>query len=112
MQLAQLRELGECINYNAYGDNVEDLHYHPADLYQTLSRYPDPFQFITGEPVLEILRAARADDLVPRGRNRTRAGNGALRDLRVARRRVEPARERHLRQSARARQAPRARMPC
>jgi hypothetical protein len=63
MQLAQLQELGECLNYNAYGDSVEDLHYHPADLYQTLSRYADPFQFLSGEPVFEVLRAARADDL-------------------------------------------------
>jgi hypothetical protein len=63
LQLAQLRELGECINYNAYGDSVEDLNYHPADLYQTVSRYPDPFEFISGEPVIEILKTARADDL-------------------------------------------------
>jgi hypothetical protein len=65
--LAQLRELGEAINYNAYGDSVDDLHYHPADLYQTLSRYADPFQFISGEPVFEILRDGRADDLFRAG---------------------------------------------
>jgi hypothetical protein len=63
LKLAQLRELGDCLNYNAYGDSVDDLHYHPADLYQTIARYPDPFQFITGEPVFEILQAARLDDL-------------------------------------------------
>ncbi|MEO8440916.1 MAG: acetyltransferase [Betaproteobacteria bacterium] len=63
LQLAQLQELGECINYNAYGASVEDLTYHPADLYQTLSRYADPFQFLSSEPVCEVLRAARADDL-------------------------------------------------
>ena len=63
VQLAQLQELGEALNYNAYGDSVDDLHYPPADLYQTLSRYADPFQFLTGEPVFEVLRAARADDL-------------------------------------------------
>jgi hypothetical protein len=63
VQLAQLQELGECINYNAYGDSVDDLHYHPADLYQTLSRYADPFLFLSGEPVCEVLRVARADDL-------------------------------------------------
>jgi hypothetical protein len=63
LQLAQLQELGECINYNAYGESVNDLHYHPADLYRTLSRYADPFQFLSGEPVCEVLRAARADDL-------------------------------------------------
>lgn len=62
-QMALLQELGECINYNAYGDSVDDLTYHPADLYQTLSRYGDPFGFIGGEPVFETLRASRADDL-------------------------------------------------
>lgn len=64
LQLAQLRELGECINYNAYGDSVDDLNYPPADLYQTIARYADPFQFISGEPVFEILRTARGDDLL------------------------------------------------
>ncbi len=63
VQIAQLQELGECINYNAYGESVDDLNYHPADLYQTLSRYADPFQFISSEPVFEILRIGRADDL-------------------------------------------------
>ena len=63
LQLAQLQALGECLNYNAYGDSVDDLNYHPAELYQTLARYSDPFQFITGEPIYEVLRAARADDL-------------------------------------------------
>jgi hypothetical protein len=62
-QLAQLQELGECINYNAYGDNVDDLYYHPADLYSALSAYADPFEFMIGEPVFEILRQGRADDL-------------------------------------------------
>lgn len=59
----QLRELGECINYNAYGETVDDLHYHPADLFETLSRYRDPREFIEGEPVLEVLRNACQDDL-------------------------------------------------
>jgi len=61
--LAQLQELGECINYNAYGDSVEDLNYPPADLYQAISAYADPFAFIAGEPVFDILQQSRADDL-------------------------------------------------
>jgi hypothetical protein len=60
--LAQLKELGECINYNAYGDALEDLHYHPADLYRTLAPYHDPFRFIAGEPVFDVLREGMADD--------------------------------------------------
>jgi hypothetical protein len=63
LQLAQLQALGECMNYNAYGASVDDLTYHPADLYESLSAYADPFQFISGEPIYEVLRVARADDL-------------------------------------------------
>jgi len=59
----RLRELGEAMNYNAYGENPDDLHYHPADLYEVVSRYANPFEFIAGEPVFEVLRAACADDL-------------------------------------------------
>ncbi len=66
-RLAQLQELGEALNYNAYGDSVDDLNYHPADLYQTVARYADPFAFIVGEPVFDVLRSARADDLYRAG---------------------------------------------
>ena len=60
--VARLRELGECMNYNAYGETVEDLHYHPADLFETVSHYHDPREFLDGEPVLEVLKNALADD--------------------------------------------------
>jgi hypothetical protein len=66
-QLAQLRELGECLNYNAYGDTVDDLNYHPAELYRTLRRYADPFAFISGEPIFDVLRSGYADDLFRAG---------------------------------------------
>ncbi len=62
-EIEPLRELGECMNYNAYGETVDDLHYHPADLFETLSRYRDPREFIEGEPVFEVLRNAYQDDL-------------------------------------------------
>ncbi len=62
-QITQLCELGECINYNAYGDSVDDLNYHPADLYQMLARYAEPFEFISSEPVFDVLRSASAEDL-------------------------------------------------
>lgn len=58
-----LRELGEALNYNAYGETVEDLHYHPADLFETLSHYRDPRDFIQGEPIFEVLRNAWQDDI-------------------------------------------------
>jgi len=61
-ELERLRELGEFINYNAYGETIEDLHYPPAELFETVSHYPDPREFISGEPVFEVLRGALADD--------------------------------------------------
>ena len=62
-ELARLHELGEAINYNAYGDTVEDLHYPPADLYRTIAPYRDPRHFIFDEPVFEVLKNAGAEDL-------------------------------------------------
>ena len=66
-ELARLHELGECLNYNAYGESIEDLHYHPADLYRTISRYRDPRQFIFDEPVFTVLRGAYGEDLYRAG---------------------------------------------
>lgn len=62
-ELARLHELGEAINYNAYGETVDDLHYHPADLYRTIAPYQDPRHFIFDEPVFEVLKQAGAEDL-------------------------------------------------
>ena len=45
-QAEQLQELGTLINYNGYGANVDDLHYHPAQLFQTLLKYPSPFDLL------------------------------------------------------------------
>lgn len=66
-ELARLHELGECLNYNAYGESVEDLHYHPADLYRTMSRYRDPRHFLLDEPVFGVLKSAYAEDLYRAG---------------------------------------------
>jgi len=62
-ELARLHELGECLNYNAYGESIDDLHYPPAELYRTLSPYRDPRHFIYDEPVFDVLRSAFVEDL-------------------------------------------------
>lgn len=62
-ELARLHELGEAINYNAYGETADDLHYHPADLYRAIAPYQDPRHFIFDEPVFEVLKQACAEDL-------------------------------------------------
>jgi len=60
---AQLSELGVYINYNGYGASVDDLHFHPADLYQALLKYPDPFTLIneSGSIFWQLKQAYLAD---------------------------------------------------
>ncbi len=45
-QQSLLKELGIYINYNGYGHSVDDLHFHPANLFKTLLNYSDPFALI------------------------------------------------------------------
>lgn len=61
--LEKLRELGESLNYNAYGESEADLLISPAALYQQLAKYDDPLQFIASEDVVARLAAARRADL-------------------------------------------------
>ena len=62
-QLEALQELGECLNYNAYGDDVDDLRFPPNVLYRLLHAYIDPFAFMAEEPAFRQLRQGYADDL-------------------------------------------------
>ena len=45
-QKTQLEQLGTLINYNGYGAQLDDLHFHPADLFRALVQYPSPFDVI------------------------------------------------------------------
>lgn len=62
-ELKKLRELGECLNYNAYGESEADLLIPPAVLYRLLAKYEDPFRFIAAENVYARLSARRREDL-------------------------------------------------
>jgi hypothetical protein len=62
-ELTLLRELGECINYNAYGDSPEDLHFHPAELYRRLRPYSDPREFVARDSAFGMLREGYRTDL-------------------------------------------------
>lgn len=61
--LERLKILGEVMNYNAYGEAVDDLHYPPADLFESLRGYRDPLDFINSEPVFDNLRNALSEDM-------------------------------------------------
>lgn len=63
-QLATLRELGVCLNYNGYGAALEDLFFTPQQLAERMRPYASPFAFIKEDPeVLATLRNGAAEDI-------------------------------------------------
>ncbi|HVB48437.1 MAG TPA: acetyltransferase [Burkholderiales bacterium] len=62
-QLGALRELGESINYNAYGESESDALLPPAYLYRLIGPYADPLACLADEPRLKELAERRRDDL-------------------------------------------------
>ncbi len=45
-RLEQLKRLGISVNYNGYGGQLDDLHFHPGQLYLEMQAYTSPFDFI------------------------------------------------------------------
>jgi hypothetical protein len=61
-QIEKLAHLGECLNYNSYGESLEDLHFHPLALYEALAPYPDPFDFVAESAAFKELAVGFLDD--------------------------------------------------
>jgi len=62
-QLQALQQLGTLINYNGYGTSLDDLYFPPATLYQALSSYENPFDFIAQSDAYQVLKQGYADDM-------------------------------------------------
>lgn len=62
-QLEALGELGDSMNYNAYGETIADLRVPPAELYRLIKPYADPLQFLAHEAVCEELRNGWREDM-------------------------------------------------
>lgn len=62
-EIALLRELGELMNYNGYGREVEDLFYHPAALYEAVHPFADPLTFARESAVVPTLRQGYREDI-------------------------------------------------
>jgi hypothetical protein len=60
---ARLEQLGLALNYNAYGERVEDLHVAPDRLYLALHGCENPLEFIEQSPHYRALRAGYGADL-------------------------------------------------
>jgi len=59
-----LESLGLYLNYNAYGDTVDDLHFDPARLAGAMLEFGDPLEFAAHSPVFSRLAAGYEDDMM------------------------------------------------
>lgn len=63
-QISFLKELGTLINYNGYGASLADLHIAPAELFQILLTYTNPFNLLNDtSSVFYQLKAGYQQDL-------------------------------------------------
>lgn len=49
--MLKLKEVGETLNYNGYGNTESDLTVHPKDVYLDIKNYESPFQYRTKSEV-------------------------------------------------------------
>jgi single-stranded DNA-specific DHH superfamily exonuclease len=62
-QMRSLRQLGRYLNYNSYGLEIKDLHFHPAELYRMLLQHESPISMLKDDAQLydELERSYQAD---------------------------------------------------
>lgn len=71
---ATLERLGICLNYNAYGESIEDLHCHPAELAELMMPFRDPASFIEQAEICAKLDAGYKEDMAKARRVAIRGG--------------------------------------
>jgi hypothetical protein len=59
----KLREIGELLNYNGYGAQLEDLYFSPDYLYKAIKKYRDPFDFSEESHTLKTLKTGYENDM-------------------------------------------------
>ena len=62
-QTSKLREIGELLNYNGYGAQLEDLYFTPDYLYHAVRKYRDPFDFSAESHTLKTLKTGYQNDM-------------------------------------------------
>ncbi len=60
---AVLEQLGTCLNYNAYGECVADLHFDPAELARHMLPFADPLAFAAQCGAYAVLCDGYEDDM-------------------------------------------------
>ncbi|MFC7516812.1 acetyltransferase [Herbaspirillum sp. GCM10030257] len=58
-----LEMLGTCLNYNAYGESIADLHIDPAELARHMLSFADPVDFATSSRIYARLAAGYHADM-------------------------------------------------
>ena len=58
-----LERLGIALNYNAYGEQVSDLHFDPAGLAEAMLPFEDPIDFAVASEAFKSLWAGYEDDM-------------------------------------------------
>jgi hypothetical protein len=77
--VARLQELGVAINYNAYGETIDDLHVPPVELAAEMLRYPDPLDMAERSTTFRRLRDGFQQDMeLCRQLGPTRQAPGAI----------------------------------
>ena len=59
----KLREMGELINYNSYGETIEDLYFSPEFLYRSIQPFYNPLEFFHSSEELFKLREGFLNDM-------------------------------------------------
>ena len=59
----KLQQLGICLNYNAYGESISDLHVDPAELAERMLPFTHPLDFLRASDVPARLAAGYEDDM-------------------------------------------------
>lgn len=63
-QLSLLENLGTYMNYNGYGSSLEDLHFTPAELFESVRPFATPFAFVSeASATFEKLESGYLEDM-------------------------------------------------
>lgn len=60
--MGYLKEVGETLNYNGYGNTENDLNFHPKDVYLDLSKYDSPFDYRNKSEVYDTIHNQKCID--------------------------------------------------
>jgi len=62
-ETAILQDIGEMFNYNGYGARIEDLHFHPAELYRAVQPHDSPLRFYDSSDIVARLKKGYKEDM-------------------------------------------------